>query len=61
MVARPVGLSVIRPEEPNRAFKILERKLYQAEGETLDPQKPYTYPYKAKGPKAVLEAQTPVG
>jgi len=28
LVARPVGLSVLRPAQPNRAFQILEDKLY---------------------------------
>lgn len=30
MFARPTGLSVLRTDQPNRAFKILERKLYQS-------------------------------
>jgi hypothetical protein len=60
MVARPVGLSVIRPEESNRAVRILERKFYQIQGKGAFTQEPYLYPYKAKGPKVVPEAQAPV-
>lgn len=30
MVARPAGLSVLRPEQPNRTLQILERKFYQS-------------------------------
>ncbi len=52
IVARPIGLSVLRPEQPNRAFEILREKLYQ---------ELFVYPIKAKGPKVVLEAQAPVG
>ncbi len=58
LVARPIGLSILRPEQPNRAFTILEKKLYQ---ENQGQREPFVYPIKAKGPKVVLEAQTPVG
>lgn len=54
IVARPIGLSVLRPEQKNRAFMILKEKLYQGH-ESL------VYPLKAKDPKVVLEVQTPVG
>lgn len=54
MVARPIGLSILKPEQPNRAYNILKDKLYQKD-------KKYVFPLKAKGPKVVLEAQTPVG
>lgn len=29
MAARPIGLSTFRPNQPNRAYKILEKKLYR--------------------------------
>jgi hypothetical protein len=58
IAARPIGLSVLRPDQPNRAFEILQEKLYQ-EGE--GGHGPFIYPLKAKGPEVVLEAQTPVG
>lgn len=32
LVARPVGLSVIRPQQPNRAFDVLKDKLHQQGG-----------------------------
>jgi hypothetical protein len=54
IIARPIGLSVLRPEQPNRAFAILKEKIYQE-------QESFVYPLKAKDPKVVLEAQTPVG
>ena len=55
MVARPIGLSVLRPNQPNRAFDILREKIYREQEEL------FVYPIKAKGPEVVLEAQTPVG
>jgi hypothetical protein len=54
MVARPIGLSILKPDQPNRASTILEKKL-------LQPREECVFPIKAKGPKVVLEAQTPVG
>ncbi len=53
MAARPIGLSVLRPNQPNRAFTILERKLYQRSDD-------YVFPIKAKDPKVALEALAPV-
>jgi hypothetical protein len=32
LVARPIGLQVIRPEQENRAFEVLEKKLYCRNG-----------------------------
>jgi hypothetical protein len=32
LVARPIGLSVIRPEQPNRAFEVLKRKFFCSGG-----------------------------
>lgn len=58
MAARPIGLSVLRPDQPNRAFMILEKKLYQ---ESQGDRESFVFPIKAKGPEVVLEAQTPVG
>jgi hypothetical protein len=58
IAARPIGLSVLRPNQPNRAFAVLERKIYQ---ESEGQYEPFVFPIKAKGPKVDLEAQTPVG
>jgi hypothetical protein len=58
IAARPIGLSVLRPNQQNRAFSVLEKKLYQDDqGQCV----PFVFPIKAKGPKVALEAQTPVG
>lgn len=58
IAARSIGLSVLRPNQPNRAFAVLERKIYQdGQGQC----EPFVFPIKAKGPKVALEAQTPVG
>jgi hypothetical protein len=32
LVARPIGLSVLRPEQPNRAFDVLRRKFFCSGG-----------------------------
>ena len=53
IAARPIGLSVLRPDQPNRAFAILKEKLYW-EGERE--HEPFVFPLKAKGPEVVLEA-----
>jgi hypothetical protein len=58
IAARPIGLSVLRPDQPNRAFAILKKKLYQENGKELGP---FVFPLKAKGLEVGLEAQTPVG
>lgn len=54
LVARPVGISILRPNQTNRAFQMIKKKLYRREENLV-------YPLKAKDPKASLEVQTPVG
>ena len=34
LVARPIGMSVIRPGQPNRAFELLKPKLVRIQGNT---------------------------
>ncbi|HET7267276.1 MAG TPA: DUF3800 domain-containing protein [Oleiagrimonas sp.] len=34
LVARPIGLSIIRPEQPNQAFEVLKKKFFCAGGRT---------------------------
>lgn len=34
LVARPIGMSVLRPEQPNRAFAVLKEKFVQRSGRT---------------------------
>jgi Protein of unknown function (DUF3800) len=58
IAARPIGLSILRPDQPNRAFTILEKKIYRNDQEGREP---FVFPIKAKDPKVALEAQTPVG
>lgn len=58
IAARPIGLSILRPDQPNRAFAVIEKKLYQDDqGQCV----PFVFPLKAQSPKVALEAQTPVG
>lgn len=35
LVARPVGLSVLRPDQPNRAFEVLKRKFFCSGGRAM--------------------------
>ncbi|MBS0625784.1 MAG: DUF3800 domain-containing protein [Verrucomicrobia bacterium] len=58
MVARPIGLSILRPYQQNQAFDILREKIFREDKTKNDL---YVYPIKAKGPEADLEAQAPVG
>jgi len=67
LVARPVGLSYVRPHQPNQAFDLLKRKFfcdggrarlgvrYEEVGLKMFP------PRKAKGPDEPTEAKTPTG
>lgn len=36
MVARPIGLRILRPNQVNRAYRVLERKLYRSDSGTVD-------------------------
>jgi hypothetical protein len=53
LAARPIGLSVLRPDQPNRAFEILQNKLYK--GLNLF-NRQFSLAIKAKGPEVALEA-----
>lgn len=67
LVARPVGLSYVRPEQPNQAFEMLKKKFFCAGGRA---HLGVNYrevglmafpPLKAKGPDEPTEAKTPTG
>ncbi len=49
MVARPIGLSAFRPGQPNRAVKILEKKLFK-KPEGIE-HRPYIYPIESEKPQ----------
>ncbi len=53
MAARPIGLSILKPDQSNRAFGILRKKLYR---ELEKFNRPFAFSIKAKGPEVVLEA-----
>jgi hypothetical protein len=36
LVARPIGLSVLRPGQPNRAYEIIEKKFYSSSQGKVD-------------------------
>jgi hypothetical protein len=51
LAARPVGLSVIRPDQPNRAFQILQKKFHKnSEGEASG-YGFHLYPLKSEKPQ----------
>lgn len=67
LVARPVGLSYLRPGQPNQAFDLLRRKFYcdggrEQVGKGFESVGLLIYPpQKAKSPDVPTEAITPTG
>ena len=57
LAARPIGLSVVRPGQMNRAFQILQKKLHKNQDGEVAGYGFHLYPLKAKSPKVVLEAK----
>lgn len=55
MTARPIGLSVLRPHQLNRAFEILEKKFYRDGSGFIMGYGLKHFPQKAKNPKVALE------
>jgi len=61
LVARPIGLSVLRPQQDNRAFNVLRTKFFSAESRRA-PAGPILLPAKKrKAPMNLIEATTPTG
>ena len=60
MVARPIGISVLRPEQANRAAKILERKFYPAERKEREKSGPFIFPLESEKPLGSPEGLAPV-
>ena len=67
LVSRPIGLRVIRPDQPNRAFEMLRAKFFsrggrETAGADYDGHGLLIYPpQKAKGPGEITEAIAPTG
>src|SRR5579862_1738951 len=51
LAARPVGLSVVRPGQINRAFQILQKKLHKNHKGEVDGYGFHLYPIKSKKPQ----------
>ena len=51
LVARPIGLSVLRPNQPNRAVEVIKNKIYSG---LNDFDRKFSLPIKAKDPEVVL-------
>ena len=67
LVARPVGVNYLRPEQDNQAFEVLKRKFYcdggrDAVGSGFENVGLMIYPpQKAKSPGVPTEAIAPTG
>jgi hypothetical protein len=55
MTARPIGLSVLRPNQSNRAFEILKKKFYRDETGSIIGCGLNHFPQKAKNPEVALK------
>ncbi len=51
LAARPVGLSVLKPNQSNRAFRILEKKFYKNREGEISGFGFYLYPLKSEKPQ----------
>ncbi len=51
LAARPVGLSVVRPGQMNRAFQILQKKLHKNDNGEVDGYGFHLYPIKSEKPQ----------
>ena len=51
LAARPVGLSVVRPGQTNRAFQILQKKLHKNHNGEADGYGLHLYPIKSEKPQ----------
>ncbi|NGX37304.1 MAG: hypothetical protein K1000chlam2_00458 [Chlamydiae bacterium] len=56
MPARPIGLSQLRPDQPNRAFEVLKNKFYKGPSGSIIGYGLKNFPQKAKNPKVSFEA-----
>jgi len=55
VTARPIGLSQLRPEQPNRAYEVLKNKFYKSAAGSFLGYGLNTFPQKAKNPKVSFE------
>lgn len=61
MVARPVALSVLRPDQPNRAMRILRGKLWRGLGGQAEGYGLKCFPGKNEGPPGSPSGPPPNG
>ncbi len=61
MVARPVALSVLRPGQPNRAFEVLQEKLWRDAGGRAENYGLKLFPGKNEGPPESSSSPSPNG
>ncbi len=61
MVARPVALSILRPDQANRAFDVLRDKFWTSADGIMDDYGLKVYPTKTKGPPGSPSSPSPNG
>jgi hypothetical protein len=61
MTARPLGLAVLRPDQPNRALSVIGKKLYQGSKGEVDGHGFSLYPVESKRSQGYPWSLTPVG
>jgi hypothetical protein len=61
MVARPVALSVLRPDQPNRAMEVLREKLWRGPGGQVEGYGLKCFPEKNAGPPGSPSGPAPNG
>jgi hypothetical protein len=61
LTARPIGLSVLRPGQANRALDVLEEKFYRDGAVNKQGMGLKVFPQKAEGPPSSPGSPTPIG
>ena len=61
ITARPIGLAVLRPNQPNRALSVISRKLYQDPEGQRDGHGLYLYPVESERPQGFPWSLAPAG
>jgi hypothetical protein len=61
ITARPIGLAVLRPNQPNRAFEVISKKFYQGSEGQIDRYGFYLYPVESERPQGFPWSLTPAG
>lgn len=61
ITARPMGLAVLRPDQPNRALSVISKKFYLGPEGVIDGHGFYLYPVESERPQSFPWSLTPAG